>query len=1012
MGSSIQKNKSSDLKKGSQLVGVKETDLKESPNLGEYRWFYNTQYVNWEIYNSLSKEVKNKTVFWNIFPLETSNEIERAYINRFPYEKFDKMIFFDFLQKKHVLVCNKEGSMSHLGIVKKDLPQNIKTIKKLNHFDTNYYLLYLDNTLNPYQYNLLNNLALIYYENIFSFFNFEGSDDKLIKKFLSTTFLCSKKFFTFLNTDYQDYLKTNFLKFKATPFSLVTLQSMLLFDFQKEQIYINYFLNSMNENNFDVVIMNMFLEAGSFYKQILEFSAKCSKKNLEYTTFYLCLMFILKTQKEQKGKSINNNINNETRGNNNQIRDVNENNNIENEEQKGNISTYYYLQNENKRKYYANNYYLTNNCLITSKNKFNNLFEKDIESKNKYIEIEIRIPKTNYKTNLHPLFNLHEFYLKKYSLYNEDNILFQSNCVFKCLNTTPNKIIFELVLDATSNPFLYLLKDSKKRFGIYEEGFRFLTEEQKNQVLIARVRSKEAKSINELKNLRELEIFDDSEPKTDILTVSSFFISYKKLNCLSIVGNNMGNQDCFALSNGLKYLKELKNLNLAFNSLTDSNISKLYFTNNTKIEYLNLKSNSATELCMEHFRDELIKLKNLKELILLDNQFGDQGFKYLLQVFVDVKNIKILNLSNCNINNVGINYFSEFLKNSNNYMKKLEVLNFISNPFGDDCLNNLIYIIKNLPSLKKFSLAQTQITPNATYCIHQMLLKEKNPNWIFDDNGGWFTLIEKNIAEEKKFNIIIKENETPVKFHNINIKWLKSHKNKLQNKTCFDFTEANLKLRSILDLVKELPNFPNLKILNFNFNDGINVQGYEALTNCFKKLTNITTLNFCNSNINDKSLECVCSCFDKCSNLAFINLSINNITSIGFSNFCVQVGKNKIILKEIDFFSNKINDDGFKIFCDEAKNNIFNFLHKLNLGKNQLGNESMRNFSTTFLSCINLTEVNFSYNNISDDSILYFCTLLNDLVDNIQIIDITNNKFSDAIKCFFTETRLPLNIRY
>ena len=60
---------------------------------------------------------------------------------------------------------------------------------------------------------------------------------------------------------------------------------MLLFDFKNEQIFLNYFLNGMQEKDFDIIIMNMFLEASSFGKKILEFSSTCSKKNVEYTTF-------------------------------------------------------------------------------------------------------------------------------------------------------------------------------------------------------------------------------------------------------------------------------------------------------------------------------------------------------------------------------------------------------------------------------------------------------------------------------------------------------------------------------------------------------------------------------------------------------------------------------------------------------------------------------------------------------------------------------------------------------
>ena len=53
--------------------------------------------------------------------------------------------------------------------------------------------------------------------------------------------------------------------------------------------------------------------------------------------------------------------------------------------EEGSISTYYYIQADKKKKYYENNYYSTNYFLLTSKNKFNNIFEKDLENKKYYI---------------------------------------------------------------------------------------------------------------------------------------------------------------------------------------------------------------------------------------------------------------------------------------------------------------------------------------------------------------------------------------------------------------------------------------------------------------------------------------------------------------------------------------------------------------------------------------------------------------------------------------------------
>ena len=1022
MGGNIQKVKQNG---GNQLIDINEKDLKQNANLGTSRWFYNTQFTKWEFYNFLSEEEKQKT-FWTIFPLEISNEIERAYINKFPFEKLDKMIFFDFLEQKHVLLCNKDNSLAHLGIVKRDEPNNKTIIKKENHFNTkNNYLFRLDNTVNPYQYHLLNNLAILCYENIFSFFNIELSENKLIKKFLSTTIICTQKLYNFVGGEYQEYLKNNFLKLKDTPFSLITIKSILLFDFKNEQIYLNYFLNDMEEKDFDVIIMNMFLEASAFSQKILEFSSNCSRKNVEYTTFYLCLLFILMTQRDKENNISlweNENENKEEKEQNkiiNEIKDdkveqkEKENNKII---EKGEIRTYIYFPIQQIKKFYENDYFFCNNFLITSKNKFNNIFDYDNESKKNFVEIEMRIPKKNYATNLHPMFHLDELDIEKYSLYNEQNIIFSSNSVFKCkyIDRVNNKVILEFIRDAIWNPILYIKKENKKMFGIIEDGFKFLTEEQRKQVYIARVKNKEVKFINGLSNLRELEIYDDAEPKTNIFTLTPHFNQFKKLNCLTIIGNNMGNKDCLALSNGLKFLKELKILNLSFNCLTDSNISKISFNSNNKIEVLNLKSNNATELSIEIFKDELIKLKNLKELNMLDNQFGDQGLSHLLQVFIIVNDLRVLIISNCNITNKGINSFAEFLKKENKCLNNLEILNLISNPFNDDSLFDIIYIIQNLPNLKKFSIAQSQISQSGLNLIFDKLNNSQNKKkWAFDQNGGWFTLIEKDIKEEKKFLDAIRQNETPVIFNTLRISWLRKNRKKLANKIHFDFSNCNIRGKNIIfEFEKELMHFPNLRIINLSYNDNISLPGYEALSQGLKRLSNLSQLLLSSNNLSDKAFEYICIIFENCQQFSKLDVSNNLISNFGFINFILNLSKFQIKILEMDFYNNKIGDDGFRIFCEEAKNETFINLQKFNIGKNELGNESMKCFSEIFLKCINLVEINFSYNNFTDEIAIYFSPKLNDLIDNIQIIDITNNKLSEGLKTLFKESGIPLNIIY
>ena len=1031
MGGNIQKGKSQtsdNNKKGEnqqQLLKVKEKDLKHSANLGSARWFYTRQYLSWEIYNNLSEEEKKHKVFWTLFPLEISNDIERAYINEFPYENNNKMIFFDRFQQKHVLLYNKDNSFNHYGLVKRAMPSEDFIIKdEKNFLNTRQNLLFLDNSAYSFQYNLINSLAMICYEHIFSFFNYDMCDDNLIKNFLSTTIICSQRLFNFINFEYQEYIKINFIKYKNSPFSLITLKSMLLFDFSKEPIYLNYFLNDIDEKDFDVIIMNMFLESSNFSKQIVDFSSTCCKKNVNYTTFYLCLLYILLSKKNEKINDafIFNEINGETSNDNNDIKIIKKKNINKDSEicDKKMIKTYAYFPSNQMIKYSQNNYYLSQNFLITSQNKFNNVYSLlDENTKKNFLEIEIRISQNLYFSNTHPIFNMDEFDIGDYSLYHEKNIIFLANSVFKCIfiDKTKNKIILKFIREATWNPLLYLTRENKKLFGVVEDGFRYLTEEQRKQIFIAKVKSKEIKFLYGLTNLRELELYDESDPKADINILTSYFNQFKKLNCLTISGNSMNSKDCASLSNGLKFLKDLRILNLSFNSLTDNNISKLSFDTYNKIEVLNIKSNNATEQSLEIFKEELAKLKNLKEFNILDNKFGDQGFNHLLNAFISLNELRILNLSDCNISNIGIKKMSEIIQLNDNYLEKLEILNLSGNMLDDDCCTNLIYIIKKLNSLRKFSISENQISFKGMNKICNLLQKEINKYWIFDPNGGWFHLADIYYQEEKKFDMNFKQNEIPVVFQSLRTNYLKKNRKKFRDKIHFDFSNCKINNRhnknQIFEFEKELINYPNLQIINFSFNYNISLPGYEALCQGFKKLPNLSKLMLSSNNISDKAFEYICSIFEKCKNFSYIDMSINNITNSGFSNFCLALTKNEIKLKEMDFYENKIGNDGFKTLCEESKNNTFIYLQNLNLSKNLLGNESMKDFSLFYPKFESLIKADFSYNNLSDEMVLNFNPLiLNELVDMIRIVDISNNKLSEELKNYLKESGIAFNIIY
>ena len=993
MGGNLQKGKATPSQQNNktppkpQLFDVSENDLVKQADLGNFRWFYSPSYTSWELYNLLSEEKKHN-VLWIIFPLEKSYDIERSYTNKYPYEKDGQIIIFNNLQNQHMLIENKDNSMVYKGLVKREQPNNIKYMENLSRFDTYNLLNYFDNECSSYEYNLLNNLGIVRYDIIFNFFQF-NPQDKLVAKFLSTNIICNQKLAQFLNNDYQDYIKLNFFQFQTVPFTLDVIRKILLFDFEKETVFVNYYLNDLNDKNFSQYIINMFLESSEFNKQIIEFSTKCSRKNINYTTYYLCLLSILVNMNKEKDQW-----------------------------EKRDIKSYLYIpKNESvlQKNFYENNYYFSPNLLITSKNKFNNIALIDKDIRKKYDQIEIRIPKNYCEVNYHPLFNNNEFDLENCSLYNEKNIIFPLNSIFKCINVNckKGKVILEFADYSYWNPMLFLTKDNKKRYNIVEDGFKYLTDEQRNQIYLARVRSKESKLIGGLINLRELEIFDDNEPKTDIKNILCYFNSFKKLNCLTIVGNNMGNKECTKLSDALAYLKELRILNLSFNSLTDNNISKFAFDVNNKIEVLNLKGNTITDTGLDAVKNELIKLKNLKEINLCDNQFGDKGFKILITIMKHLKKLKLLTIPNCGVTKVGLEYLADVLtkETKTDLMQNLESINLVSNPFGDESENILIKIFSNLNNLKKYNIGQTQMSKISKHRI-LVALHKINKNWYFDQEGGWYKLSPLNLEEEFLFKNIIIENENPLSFDTLNVNWAKKNAKKYQNKLNFDFSKFEMNDNNIPTFNEFINYFPNIKSVDLSFNQKITNKGFTLLSDGLKNLVNLSIINLSSNCINDEGIKSVFKFMDKDSKINYIDLSWNNITSNGFSFLCKQITNIKLKLKELNVCGNQINDEGFRALLEEVKIGSFNYLSKINFSNNLLGDESMLIFLSFFRNFLNLEFIDFSYNNITDNGVIGFSSIINDLIDNINFIDISNNKLSDALKYFFDETGIPFNIRY
>ena len=734
--------------KENKILNLNANELKILPELNNYRWFYlitKSKEINTE-------NIQNKNLIFNIFPYETSYNIEKSFVNKFPYEENGIIIIFNYLQNNHKLFETKNNKISEIGIVIKENPNNLNNIfRRIIPFDK-IILTKIENISNPFQNFLIENLNILPINKLFNL-KFE---EKILKSFFLKILICSNKFYKILMNNYIIYINNVIKENKIEKITLEILIKLLKSDFNSnnKNCFLNDFIEKINENNFFEILIKMFLEESFLQKEIITIQNEIKQNNLNLITYYLLLLFSLdemkKNNKKNTIKKAFTYLNKETI-NKNLLKDI----------------------------FQENNFYFSSNMILASKNKFNYFMNKKHELNNnnknneKYVLIEIHIPEFEYNPQKKILFNMNVYDLSNYS--NEKIILFPCNSVFKCKFFSNEKIILEFVSDCLSDSIIYMNKENRIKFGIFDDIKINLNENEKKIVLIERLRRNQIKLTNNFSNVREIECFDEHLNSKDLEILSNNFKNIKNLEILSLFGNSFSKDSIKIFSKNLKNLNNLLILNLSYCDINDESIKNLKFSeNNFNLERLILKGNSIADEGLINLCYEFIYLKNLIEISFYDNPISNSGMKKLSDSFEILLNIEIINLWNCNINNEGIEYFFNKIIDKKNYLFYLKKLILRGNSFDYKILNVFFSALKLLKNINLININQTKLEPEHLKFTHDFLLK-LNKNWKFNNCGGNFELKETFEIEEDKNDIQIKKN------NNIKKEKFKANKQKIQN---------------------------------------------------------------------------------------------------------------------------------------------------------------------------------------------------------------------------------------
>ena len=269
--------------------------------------------------------------------------------------------------------------------------------------------------------------------------------------------------------------------------------------------------------------------------------------------------------------------------------------------------------------------------------------------------------------------------------------------------------------------------------------------------------------LNKKIKLRTLDISYNGIYIEGVQTLTEFIVNYKKLISLYMGGNYIKEEGINILSNGLlnsqncelsylflennnlstkKSIEYVANIiskhpfitsiELKTNELFDEYGSKLFELLNpeSKLLSLDLSNNNIGEKTLDSMYNYLIQNKNLRRIILNENEFNEDCCKVIKDILKDSKvNIKNLSLKSCHIeNNINLifeglteNKMIESIDLSNNKIgvkkkrfksilnclklnKELNDINLDSNELHDDCLEILIEGLFDSTTIKNINL--------------------------------------------------------------------------------------------------------------------------------------------------------------------------------------------------------------------------------------------------------------------------------------------------------------------
>ena len=497
-----------------------------------------------------------------------------------------------------------------------------------------------------------------------------------------------------------------------------------------------------------------------------------------------------------------------------------------------------------------------------------------------------------------------------------------------------------------------------------------------------------------------------SQNNLQTLKTTKIFWGMKKMSNLtlfSVSHNNLHPEVAQLIANVLSKNPGLEELNLSCIMQTAGVKAILKgIVNISNLKRLNISGNNITGEAPYNIGAVVLRNPKLEELNLSCNKMQTVGVIVILKGSMRISSLKRLNVNNNNITDEAAHYIGDVLSRNT----KLEELDLSCNSLQAAGAIKIFHSMKEIVTLKRFSISKNSITDDATDYLVPILccntkLEEIDLSYNRLQAAGIVKVLKglKDIATLKSMKISnscitdkLANDAASVLSHN-NIVTddaaILSCNTKLEE---LDLSCNQLQTASAIEIFSRMKNFSNLRIFKINNNE-ITDEAAEYIAAIFVYNTKLEELDLsCNRLQSAGAIE-IFNGMKRIVTLKRLNISNNNISEHA-ADYLAEVLSHNAELEELDLSCNTLQAAGAIKILKGIKQ--FTKLRRFKVSNNDITPEAAKDIATGLSYSTKLEELDMSGNCLQNPGAL---DVLNGMksISTLKALRMSNISITDDI---------------